>query len=405
MTSIFENFISLGQRREKQRERNYFVASVIRVAMARTAVAYIVVSFGIFSLSAPADGQSSPPPSPTLSNTSSNTIKVATREVSPFVFQTKEGPSGFSMELWNEIAKQLKVTSTFQVKEDVGSLLDAVQSGKADLGIAAISITAERDRTFDFSQPMFESGLQILVRGKAEGENKNPIRGLFDLLFSPNMLIWLGIVAAMIIIPAHILWFLERNHSEGIIPTRKYIPGIFHAAWWAAGTLATQADSMPRNGFARVLAIIWMFTGVVFVAYFTAQITATLTVDQLKGGIQGPDDLPGKSVATTKGSTASQYLLEHKATVKEFTKIDDAYQALEKEEVDAVVFDAPVLLYYAGHEGKGKVKIVGPLFRKENYGIVFPSNSPYRKSVEKALLQLREDGTYDTLYDKWFNNK
>jgi polar amino acid transport system substrate-binding protein len=67
-----------------------------------------------------------------------------------------------------------------------------------------------------------------------------------------------------------------------------------------------------------------------------------------------------------------------------------------------VVYDAPVLLFYAAHEGKGKVQTAGAIFRKENYGIVFPSNSPYRKPVNEALLKLKENGTYDQLYTKWF---
>ena len=61
-----------------------------------------------------------------------------------------------------------------------------------------------------------------------------------------------------------------------------------------------------------------------------------------------------------------------------------------------------VLLYFASHEGKGKVQVVGPIFRKENYGIVFPDKSPLRKRVNEALLKLRENGTYDQLYKKWF---
>lgn len=338
----------------------------------------------------------------TFASAQKPTLKVATRSIAPFVVGDDGKLSGFSIELWNQIAQRMNVDSHFQVKDDVGSLLRSVKSGESDLGIAAVSITAERDHDFDFSQPMFESGLQVLVRGGDDADGQNPVRGLFQLLFSPTMLVWLGIVGVMILIPAHVLYFLERNHSEGIIPTRKYFPGIFHAAWWAAGTLATQADSMPRNGFARVMAIVWMFTGVVFVAYFTAQVTASMTVQQLKGSINGPDDLPGKRVATTTGSTAAAYLKDRRSIVQESVKIEDAYKALEAGEVDAVVFDAPVLMYYAGHEGKGKVRLVGSLFRKENYGIVFPSGSPQRKPVEKALLSLQEDGTYDKLYEKWF---
>jgi len=333
-------------------------------------------------------------------------LRVATRTIAPFVLEDEAGKlNGFSIELWEQISKKLSLTSTYQVTPDVGKLLAAVEKGDAQVGIAAVSITAERAQHFDFSQPMFESGLQILVRANKQSESKNPVRGLLNLLFSPTMLVWLGIAAVLILIPAHLVWFLERNHSEGIIPTRKYIPGIFHAAWWAAGTLATQADSMPRHGLARVLAVFWMFTGVVFVAYFTAQVTTSMTVEQLRGDINGPLDLPGKRVATTKKSTAAAYLKEHHTRVREVSKIEEAFELLRAEQVDAVVFDAPVLLYYATHEGKDATEVVGPIFRKENYGIVFPMGSPYRKPVEKALLSLREDGTYDRLYEKWFGGK
>ena len=49
--------------------------------------------------------------------------------------------------------------------------------------------------------------------------------------------------------------------------------------------------------------------------------------------------------------------------------------------------------------------VVGPVFRKENYGIVFPNESPLRKRVNEALLRLRENGTYDRLLTKWFGGE
>jgi polar amino acid transport system substrate-binding protein len=45
------------------------------------------------------------------------------------------------------------------------------------------------------------------------------------------------------------------------------------------------------------------------------------------------------------------------------------------------------------------------VFRKEDYGIVFKSGSPLRRDVDGALLAMREDGTYQQLYDKWFGGK
>jgi polar amino acid transport system substrate-binding protein len=333
-------------------------------------------------------------------------LRVVTRVLPPLVVEQPGGRlSGFSIELWEKIAERLKLESTFHVAPNVGALLADVRAGKADVGVAAISITSAREAEFDFTQPMLNAGLQIMVRGRGQDDASNPLWDLLGLLFSPAILVWLGIALLLIVIPAHIVWYLERDCPGGIIPTDKYYPGILYALYWAAATLATQAEQAPRQWLARIVTVLWMFVGVVFVAFYTAQLAATLTVQQIQGGINGPDDLPGKKVATTKGSTAAAAASELRADVVEVGKIEDAYKALNDREVDAVVFDIPVLLYYAAKEGKGRVQLVGAPFRKEDYGIVFPRNSAVRKQVNVALLALREDGTYQKLYDKWFTNK
>jgi polar amino acid transport system substrate-binding protein len=336
---------------------------------------------------------------------SAQTVRVATRTVPPLVVDEKGKLTGFSIELWNTVAERLKLRTTYQVEPDVVSILDSVRNHKADLGIAAISITADRDREYDFSLPILDAGLQILVRGAGSTSGANPLEGFLRLLLSPVLLVWLGIAAVLIIVPAHVVWWLERDHKDGMIPDRRYIPGIFHAMWWSASTLATQAEQMPKHWIARVLAVLWMFVGVVFVAYYTAQLTASLTVQEIRGAISGPQDLPGKTVGTTRGSTAAAYLDQQNAKVVAFGQIEEAYQALIDGKVEAVVFDAPVLLSYAAHEGSGLVRVVGPVFRKENYGIVFEANSPLRRRIDAVLLTMREDGSYDQIYDKWFTSK
>ncbi len=327
-------------------------------------------------------------------------LRVATRLVKPFVFDERGKLTGFSVELWQEITKQMNVKSEFIIKPTVKELLASVKSQEAALGIAAISITAERELQWDFSQPMFAAGLQIIV--PAQASEGGIVDSLIAGVFNPGFLLLVGGILLTLIIPAHIIWFLERRPTGGLLTRRSYFPGIFEAAWWAAATLATQADQMPKSAAARVVAVIWMFTSVLFIAYFTASVTSSLTLQQLRGDIKGPEDLPGKRVASVKGSTSVDYLRQHNVEVMEFVKVEEAYQALQHEQVDAVVYDSPVLLYYASHDGKGKVQVVGPIFRKEDYGIAFPPNSPYRKPVNEALLKLKENGTYDQLYKKWF---
>jgi polar amino acid transport system substrate-binding protein len=295
-------------------------------------------------------------------------LRVATRLVKPFVFEENGKLVGFSIELWQRISNHMKVKSEFVIKPTVADLLSAIKSKEADVGIAAISITAERDKNFDFSHPMFDAGLQILVKEQAgSGSIANLVSDFFTTTFFP-----LGaIVLAVLLIPAHIVWFFERRHHTGLISTPSYFPGIFEACWWAAATLATQADQMPKSVVGRMVAVMWMFAAVVFIAYFTAAVTSSLTVQRLREEIKGPEDLPGKRVASVTGSTSVQFLRQQNIEVADFKQIEEAYKALLDGQADAVVYDAPVLLYHVSHEGRGKVQVVGPIFRMESYGSVY----------------------------------
>jgi polar amino acid transport system substrate-binding protein len=341
-------------------------------------------------------------PGITQETSAKKTLQVATRVIPPFVFEENNKLSGFSIDLWRSIAKEMGAEFKFSVYPTVSDILNQVEQSKADLGIAAISITAERQKKFDFSFPMFAGGLQIMVK-TSEGTN-NIFPNLLQMFFSPTLLQLVGIALALILIAAHIIWLFERHHQEAMI-SKSYFPGIFKASWWAAATLATQADEMPKGPLGRMIAIIWMFIGVIFVAYFTATVTTAMTVQQLQGDIRGIEDLPGRVVVTTTGSTASEFLRQQRIKAVEVANIEKAYETLLQNQADALVFDSPVLLYYAANEGKGKAELVGSIFQEENYGIVLPSNSPYRREINSALLTLKENGVYKKLYEKWFNVK
>jgi len=112
--------------------------------------------------------------------------------------------------------------------------------------------------------------------------------------------------------------------------------------------------------------------------------------------------LPGKQVATIAHSTAADYLREQNAQVLEFQTTDQMFKALLDKKVDAVVSVAPLLLYYAAHEGKGRVKAVGPEFNTAPAAIMVQLDSPLRRKINLALIALRENGTYQRIYDKWF---
>src|SRR5262249_5161513 len=146
-------------------------------------------------------------------------------------------------------------------------------------------------------------------------------------LFSAAALPIAGFVILTILVIAHVVWLFERRNDPGVV-SRAYYPGIFEACWWAAATLATQADQMPRNAMARVGSVIWMFISVVFIAYFTATVTSSLTLRQLHGDINGPEDLPGTRVVTVQGSTSAEYLRQHDIIPVEVPDADALFEQL-----------------------------------------------------------------------------
>jgi ABC-type amino acid transport substrate-binding protein len=145
-----------------------------------------------------------------------------------------------------------------------------------------------------------------------------------------------------------------------------------------------------------------MCAGYFVFAYFIATVTTSFTVDRLEGTIADPSDLRGKLVGTIDSSTAEEYLIEHDIRATSFQTTDDLYQALRSGKLEAIVYDAPVLQHYAMNAGAGEVELVGSVFDRQNYGIVLPEASPYREMVNEALLKIRETGTYDELYARWF---
>lgn len=120
--------------------------------------------------------------------------------------------------------------------------------------------------------------------------------------------------------------------------------------------------------------------------------------------IKNIEDLAGKKVATKLATSSVDYLKKEYPDMdpKLFPNIDGAFMELRSGGVDAVLFDAPVVQYYANTAGKGAVRTVGPVYQGQYYGIAFPSGSDLREDVDVALLKLMEDGTYAKLYKKWF---
>jgi polar amino acid transport system substrate-binding protein len=336
----------------------------------------------------------------TASGAADKPLIIGTRVIAPFVLEREGKFTGFSIDLWQAISRELGRRSEFVAEPNVRALIDRVQEGKVDAAIAAISITAERERVIDFSLPMFDSGLQIMIRADAAGGT--PIRNMWSFLSSPGFLELIAVLLVLVFVPLPIMWLVERPKGSQMIQANTRIGAFFKSIWWTTTTLIGQGADTPMSVAGRVVALLWMFVGLVFVSYFTGNVTAALTVQRLETDISSPDDLVRRTVVTVRGSTAAAFLEQRGIRFIEADRIEEAFQALQVRRAEAMVYDSPVLIYFSANEGRGLVQLAGPVFKPESYGIALPLGSPLRESVNQALLRLKESGEYNEIYRRWF---
>lgn len=82
----------------------------------------------------------------------------------PFEMMDKDSGEmvGFDMDILREVADRAGFDINLRTM-DFNGIIPAVQTGNADLAIAGITITDEREKIVDFSDPYYDSGLRILV--------------------------------------------------------------------------------------------------------------------------------------------------------------------------------------------------------------------------------------------------
>jgi polar amino acid transport system substrate-binding protein len=115
------------------------------------------------------------------------------------------------------------------------------------------------------------------------------------------------------------------------------------------------------------------------------------------------DDLKGKRISVQIGTKSVQWLREHipSAQLVEVEKNQQMFNLVDIGRVDAAVTGKPAAFQYA--RTKGGVNILTQQLTTEEYGIAVRKDLPeLTKEINDALVQLKANGTYDKLVQKWF---
>ena len=113
----------------------------------------------------------------------------------------------------------------------------------------------------------------------------------------------------------------------------------------------------------------------------------------------------GTTVLAVKGSTSAVNVKKYapKAKVLELEDYAQAFTALKSGQGDALTTDNGILFGIASENPA--YHVVGGTFTNEPYGIAFDKGQgEMQHKVNAALTEMRKDGTYQKLLQKWFGN-
>ena len=135
--------------------------------------------------------------------------------------------------------------------------------------------------------------------------------------------------------------------------------------------------------------------------YFDADQSLLVPVDS---DVASLDDLAGKTIGVQAATTGETYANENTpdgATIQSFPDTDGLFGSLASGAIDAILQDLPVNAGRAS--GDDTVEVVETYTTDEQYGFaVEKGNTELLDELDASLAAVREDGTYDELYEKYF---
>lgn len=121
-------------------------------------------------------------------------------------------------------------------------------------------------------------------------------------------------------------------------------------------------------------------------------------------------DLAGKRVTVQGESSALEAVMKDEAFVNalaeppvEYATNTECFKDIEAKRCDAIVVDEVLARYYMKQNGEEKYKVLDENFGEEQFAVgMRKDDAALQEALNKALAKLKEDGTYDEIYKKYF---
>ncbi|XP_031479083.2 glutamate receptor 2.5-like [Nymphaea colorata] len=278
--------------------------------------------------------------------------------------------------------------------------------GNFDAVVGDTTIRASRTKYVDFTLPYTETGVSMIVRMKA-GRKSNPFIFLKPMtaqlwVVSGVFFVWTGLV----------VWILEhRINDEFRGPPLKQFGLVYYFAF---STMVFAHREKLQSNLSRVVVIVWVFVVLILTQSYTASLTSMLTVQQLQPTVTDIQTLlrNGESIGYQNGSFVRDMLIDQlnvpKNKLKAYNSPEEYADALTNGSknggVGAIFDEIPLIKLFLAKYCDG-FAMVGPVYRAEGFGFVFPKGSPLVSDVSRAILNVTEGDKMMEINKALFGNQ
>ena len=277
-----------------------------------------------------------------LSQVQKDTLIVAYTPAAPFIIERDDGLQGINGWLWQRIASDLNLEYKL-IEMNFSEMLKALEEGTIDVSINPLTITSERSKKMEFTHSFFASNSTIAV-SKVTSFQK--FLDFFRSFFNINFLRGLLILLLIILMFGVLAWFFERKHNSEHF--RLNWKGVLDGMWWSVVTMTTvgYGDKYPKSRGGKIIALIWMFSGLLFISGLTAGVASSLTVNKLTNNTADFNEYKERSVGSIKNSSSTDFLKSNFfKKIELYNSVEDGLKDLSAKKIDAFLYDEPILKY------------------------------------------------------------
>ncbi|KAM7480986.1 hypothetical protein LguiB_005569 [Lonicera macranthoides] len=271
--------------------------------------------------------------------------------------------------------------------------------GNFDAVVGDVTIRANRSLYANFTLPFTESGINMIVPVK-DKKAKNAWVFLKPLTWD----LWVTSFCFFIFV-GFVIWILEHGINEDFKGTLPQQLGT--SFWFSFSTMIFSHKEQVVSNLSRLVVIIWCFVVLILTQSFTASLSSTLTVKQLEPTFTSVEELieKGENVGYAKGSFVQGLLRNfNMSKLKEYDTRDELHMKFSKGEIGAAFGEIPYMkLFLAEH--CSKYTMVGPTFKSNGFGFVFPKSSPLVPDVSRAVLHVTEGDKMEKIEKAWFGKQ